>query len=56
MKVVAYMRISRDAEDSTSIPRQRDITSRYAEARGWTVVETVEVAEASRRTAALQAH
>lgn len=47
MNVVAYLRISRDSDDSTSIARQRDITSRYAEARGWTVVATVEDVDVS---------
>jgi DNA invertase Pin-like site-specific DNA recombinase len=47
MKVAAYVRISRDTDESTSIARQKQITTRYAEARGWTVVETVEDVDVS---------
>lgn len=45
--VVAYVRISRDTDDSTSIPRQRAVTAKYAESRGWHVVETVEDVDVS---------
>ena len=47
MRVAAYVRISRDTDESTSIARQKQITTRYAEARGWTVVETVEDVDVS---------
>ena len=38
-RVVAYVRISRDTDNSTSISRQVDVTNRYAEGRGWEVVD-----------------
>ncbi|MEP7736460.1 recombinase family protein [Nocardioides sp. 31GB23] len=47
LRVAAYVRISRDADDSTSIARQVDITGRYAAARGWEVVETVQDVDVS---------
>src|SRR4051794_8592099 len=47
MRVAAYLRISRDTDESTSIARQRQITRQYAEARGWTVAETVEEVDVS---------
>lgn len=37
-RVVGYVRISRAHDDSTSIPRQREIITKTAEARGWDLV------------------
>src|SRR4051794_36125210 len=47
MRAVAYLRISRDTDDSTSIARQRQITKQYAKGRDWTIVETVEEVDVS---------
>lgn len=45
--VVGYVRLSRDADDSTSVARQREIIASTAAARGWGVVEIVEDVDVS---------
>jgi|GEM_PF-623868 len=46
-RAVGYVRLSRDHDDSTSVARQREIIARTCEARGWTLVETVEDVDVS---------
>lgn len=41
VRVIGYARLSRASESSTSIARQREIIAQTADARGWSLVETV---------------
>lgn len=42
MRVIGYVRLSAARDESTSIARQREAVARYAEARGWALVEIAE--------------
>ena len=46
-RVVGYVRLSRADDDSTSVPRQRQIITAAASARGWDLVEVVEDVDVS---------